>query len=310
MLFVWIHRHFRSNKALNVSRSHKKLWSIISVITFSGLTFLYYGPSLTRLSEFSHLSLLNQASMNGVYTFIKSWQQSYRYREQIPEYHFAPEPLAIRLSGIVPLTQATLLFRIISKPEGIEGRNVASCEKNIVVLIMESFGARHIGCMNHGQGITPNFDRIAKEGMLFTRFKSNGPRSHHGLVSIVSGFPAILGVNLQRRKELYEFQTIGNILLTLGYSTRFIHSGHASFDEMDKFMKQGGFQEIFDINDFKTWRCKNDWCVTDEDLYDQALQMIWSKNDKPALSVIFTLSNHPPYEILRSFERLILKSIP
>ena len=51
------------------------------------------------------------------------------------------------------------------------------------------------------------------------------------------------------------------------------------------------------------WRFKNEWGVSDEDLYEMAFDKIWSKNDKPTLSVLLTMSNHGPFEVTKEFEK-------
>lgn len=278
-------------------------WSIFSVLLFLGLSFLYYGPPLWTISEFSSSSVLNQASMNGVYCLCKSYQQNIIYNKDIPSYHFYSNQKALSVLHENIINENDSLIRTdfpslrYMKPHDSTLFN----KKDIVIILMESFGSKNIGCLNNGKGLSPSFDSLAKQGIIFTRFKANGPRTQNGLISTISGFPAILGTNLQRRKGLNEFQTIGNILLTNGYKTNFIHNGYASYDDIDKFMKQGGFVNQIDVNNFEKWRIKTEWGVSDQDLFDKAYDLIWD-SEKPTLSVLLTMSNHPPFEIPKEFK--------
>lgn len=46
--------------------------------------------------------------------------------------------------------------------------------KHVVVILMESFAGRWVGALGSDADITPNFDRLSREGLLFARFFSNG----------------------------------------------------------------------------------------------------------------------------------------
>ena len=278
-------------------------WGSITPITLFAFSFLWIGPPLWTLAEFSDSSVLNQASLNGVYTLIKSYDQQRIYSNDIPAYDLSNEKIAENdlLDSIVHENDSMLNGYY---PTLRKSKTKGSFEKkNVVIIILESFGARFIGKLNEGKGLSPNFDRYTDSGMFFTRFRSNGPRTQNGIMSTVSGFPSILGVNMQRRKGTHEFQTLGNILLANGYETKFLHNGHADYDDMDKFMKQGGFRYQLDVNDYTKWKVKNEWGVSDEDLYEKAYDMIWNTNGKPVLSVFLTMSNHEPHDVPDDFRK-------
>ena len=54
---------------------------------------------------------------------------------------------------------------------------------NVIFVSMDTLRADHLGCLGHERKLTPNLDRIASEGALFTHaFASDIPTqpSHHG----------------------------------------------------------------------------------------------------------------------------------
>ena len=53
--------------------------------------------------------------------------------------------------------------------------------KNVVVILMESFAGHSVGALGRPGNITPYFDNLAKEGLLFERFFSNGTHTHQGM---------------------------------------------------------------------------------------------------------------------------------
>ena len=306
IIFNWLHKKifkkFLKSVVINSNLSIK--WLIASLIFFASLSFLYYGPPLWTISEFSSSSVLNQASMNGVYCLIKSFHQKIIYKTDLPSYNYFEKEIAFQIvkKNIVNNNDSLIKNDFIFLRQFKQNSDSNFAKKNIVIIIMESFGSKYIGCLNNGVGFSQSFDSISKNGILFTNFIANGPRTQNGVISTISGFPSILGVNIQRRKGLYEFQTLGNILLSKGYNTNFIHNGRASYDDLDKFMRQGGFLNQIDVKDFKTWQMKNEWGVSDEDLYEKALQYIWANNNVPTLSVILTMTNHAPYELPVEFK--------
>ena len=301
--FVKFHRRIFTNSDLLSSNKKSFKWNILTYTSLIGFSFLYYGPPLWTLAEFSSSPVLNQASMNGVYTIVKSYQQSKLYENEIPYFEYTTEKDALKtLMDSIKRNDDSLIAGTI--PSLRNTKNYDSLDfqkKNVVIIIMESFGGKYIGSLNEGIGFSPKFDSLSEYGISCTKFKSNGPRTHNGIMSTVSGFPSILGINLQRRKGTNQFFTLGNILLSEGYETKFIHNGHADYDDMDKFMKQGGFEEMSDVNNYSKWKMKNEWGVSDEDLYEKAYEKIWNKNNKPVLSVLLTMSNHGPYDLPDEF---------
>ena len=54
---------------------------------------------------------------------------------------------------------------------------------------MESFTAKLVGCLGGEPGVTPNLDKIAADGLLFTNIYAAGDRSEKGQVAVLSGYP-------------------------------------------------------------------------------------------------------------------------
>jgi phosphoglycerol transferase MdoB-like AlkP superfamily enzyme len=58
---------------------------------------------------------------------------------------------------------------------------------NVVIFLQESLGAEYVGSLG-GKPLTPNFDALTKEGMLFTNLYCTGTRSVRGIEAVVTGF--------------------------------------------------------------------------------------------------------------------------
>ena len=59
---------------------------------------------------------------------------------------------------------------------------------NIVLVLLESWSADAVGCLGGEPGITPGFDSLATQGILFTNFYSSGFRTEQGLVAFYADF--------------------------------------------------------------------------------------------------------------------------
>ena len=278
----------------------RQRWTTIPavILTFAVLSFLYYGPPFWRLTTFSSEVMLNQAASNGAYTLAKSYSIMRHYHgdlfpfdEQNVMEDMDNNLAFIRSSEETPVPSITPTMRKFKQP------NESAAPKNVVIVICESFSATLTGVIGQDErSYSPYFDSICKEGVLFTHCFSNGPRTQHGLVSVLSGFPSVIGSSLIRRRDTNAFFTIADALKPEGYQTNFIHGGDVSYDDMLDYLRQGNFQYIYGVDDFDSWRFKNDWGVCDEDLFDFAFQKI-SEAKEPHLTVILTMSNHLPFDI-------------
>lgn len=180
-------------------------------------------------------------------------------------------------------------------------KNVATYQgkpKNIVILLQESLGAQFIGTLG-GKPLSPNIDKLAKEGWLFENLYATGTRSVRGIEATTAGFtptPARAVVKLNNAQS--DFFTIADFLRKQGYDTSFIYGGEKHFDNMAGFFYGNGFKTIIDQQDYKNPKFTATWGVSDEDLFDKANETFTQLHNegKPFFSLVFSSSNHDPFE--------------
>lgn len=168
--------------------------------------------------------------------------------------------------------------------------------KNLVIIIEESLGAEFVGALG-GLDLTPNLDALANEGIWFSNLYATGTRSVRGLEAIVSGFtptPARSVVKLPKSQR--NFFTLASFLRPAGYESTFIYGGESQFDNMRRFFMNNGFDRVIDENDYDDPIFTGSWGVSDEDLFARAHEEFSRKHDGPFFSVVFTSSNHSPYQ--------------
>ena len=168
---------------------------------------------------------------------------------------------------------------------------------NLVIILEESLGAQFVGSLG-GAGYTPELDKLANEGWWLERTYATGTRSARGLEAVTTGFlptPAEAVLKLPRSQR--DFFTLGALLDTFGYHTRFLYGGEAHFDNMRSFFFGNGFNEVVDRATFKTRPSfVGSWGASDEDMFNELHQRLLDDGDKPALTVAFSVSNHTPWE--------------
>lgn len=171
---------------------------------------------------------------------------------------------------------------------------------NVVVFLQESLGAEYVGCLN-GLPLTPQFDLLSKEGLLFTNLYCTGTRSVRGIEQVTAGFlpnPSESIVKLGGSQQ--GFFTLADAFGRQNYDTSFIYGGMANFDNMASFFNGNGFKNIIDETDFDTdgtsYALKGTWGYSDEDLVVKANEYYKSLGNKPFFSLLFSTSNHEPFE--------------
>ena len=169
---------------------------------------------------------------------------------------------------------------------------------NLVIVLQESLGATFVESLG-GVPVTPELEKLKSEGIWFEQLYATGTRSVRGIEAVVAGYyptPAQSTVKLANSQQ--NFTTVASILKSQGYQTQFVYGGEAHFDNMRGFFTGNGFSQIVDINQIKQPKFVGSWGASDEDLFNTAHQQLQQlhASGKPFLSLIFTSSNHEPFE--------------
>lgn len=168
--------------------------------------------------------------------------------------------------------------------------------KNLVIIVEESLGAEFVGSLG-GLDLTPNLDELASEGVWFENMYATGTRSVRGLEAIVAGFtPTPSRSVVKLGKSQRNFFTLAQLLGEHGYESSFIYGGEAQFDNMRRFFMNNGFDTVIDEKDYEDPVFVGSWGVSDEDLFDRAHAEFSSAHDKPFFGLVFTSSNHSPFQ--------------
>ncbi|MDX2298350.1 MAG: LTA synthase family protein [Xanthomonadaceae bacterium] len=170
--------------------------------------------------------------------------------------------------------------------------------RNLVLISVESLSARFLGSYGSGDGLTPNLDHIARDGLKFERVFATGTRTVRGLEALSLGAPPIPGQAIVRRPGNDRLATLGGVLASQGYRSYFIYGGYGYFDNMNAYFR-GNDYRVIDRTDFPpvSIAMENIWGVADESLYANAIPTLDRDHaeGKPFFAHLMTTSNHRPY---------------
>jgi len=91
---------------------------------------------------------------------------------------------------------------------------------NVLLIVVDTMGAGHVGHLNEGLGTTPNIDRLASEGVTFTHALSPAPWTQPAIASLLTGLtPSHHGVLHLFDKLGRQNTTLAEMLGQRGFST-------------------------------------------------------------------------------------------
>jgi len=174
--------------------------------------------------------------------------------------------------------------------------------RNVVVILLESFAGRYVGALGEPGNITPNFDRLAKEGLLFTRFFSNGTHTHQGMFATMACFPNLPGFEyLMRMPEgAHRFSGLPQQLNARGYRDVYVYNGNFQWDNQSGFFSNQGMSRFVGREDFvDPVFIDPTWGVSDQDMFDRGAEELLKlgSDGKPFYALLQSLSNHTPYAL-------------
>lgn len=271
---------------------------VIAVSFLGARSSLQHRGINPAMVAFSSDALVNSLVLNSGYSVIYAAQQ-FKDEEKSSEMYGKMD--TDEMLRIVKASRGRPDSDYISDKFPTLTKNVAIYQgtpKNIVILLQESLGAQFIGTLG-GKPLSPNIDRLAKEGWLFDNLYATGTRSVRGIEATTTGFtptPARAVVKLNNAQS--DFFTIAEFLGKQGYDTSFIYGGEKHFDNMAGFFYGNGFKTIIDQQDYKDPKFTATWGVSDEDLFDKANETFTKLQNegKPFFSLVFSSSNHDPFE--------------
>ena len=189
-----------------------------------------------------------------------------------------------------------------------------SSKKNVVILIVESFGREYIGGYNKWldggkyKGYTPFVDSLMQHSQTFLYSYCNGRKSIDGMPSILSGIPMFVEPFFLTPASMNDVSGIAGELKNKGYYSAFFHGAENGSMGFEAFARKTGFADYFgrtEYNADKRFNGDKDfdgmWAIWDEPFL-QFFATKMSEFKQPFVSAVFTASSHHPYKVPEEYK--------
>ena len=183
-------------------------------------------------------------------------------------------------------------------------------QPNVVFVFLESMRARDVGVLGGREDVTPNFDRLSRSGLLFSRFFANSCFTARAISTALSGALPCEGFrSALADPKARSLLTLPQLLSNVGYRTAYFDGSHLGIDGQESFLRRT-FDEVCSGADIRRANPKTasvtGWGVDDEFIYPEVSRWLESmrKTNQPTFTAIFSISNHYPWRLPKSWAGL------
>lgn len=170
-----------------------------------------------------------------------------------------------------------------------------TAKPNIVIVLLESWSADAVGVLGDIKNASPEFDKLTKEGLLFTHFYATGFRTEQGLAAINAGFPSQPKTTIIRKYGKFEkLPSLARVLMKNGYHSSYIYGGNLEFANTRAYLRSSGYEDLIGEDDW-SFKERTNWGAMDKLLFDYAADKL-AKDKKPFFSIIMTSTSHEPFD--------------
>ena len=237
---------------------------------------------------FSTNDFVTALAVNPVLFFSDTYgNRSEGYDLQSVRRHYA---LVARLLGVQHPDPERLSFERYVAP------NPASAAPlNLVVIHLESFAGFKAGIFGNPLKATPNFDALARDGILFTNFFVPAVPSARAVFTMLTGIPDVnVGRTASRNPRVVTQHTLVNALRD--HERFYFLGGSATWGNIRGILQRNiANLHVYEEGNYEAERADT-WGVTDLVLFDKALAVLKERKD-PFFAFIQTSGNHRPYTI-------------
>lgn len=263
--------------------------TLLTLMLTGGVLFLGIrggvGESTNNIGKvyYSDKQFLNHSAVNPLFSFLYSMGKLEDYKEAYNFY--SPEELSARFEGLYPIdTAITDTLLSITRP-------------NIITIILEGMGSPLIESLGGIKGVTPNFDRLTQEGVIFTNCYANSYRTDRGVLCTLSGYASFPKTSVMKSPvKSRSLPSLASSLGEAGYHNAFLYGGDINFTNMKSYLYSTGYNELIADKNFTGEQQETHlWGVTDHITFDSLFTMVHNRSQEPWHVTYLTLASHEPW---------------
>lgn len=177
---------------------------------------------------------------------------------------------------------------------------------DILVIIMEGFGAGFIENLGGMQGIAPCLNQLTNEGICFSQCYCSSIRTDRGLPAILSGCIALPNTSIMKlTRKMHTLPGLPAMLRRYGYDTQCVYGGDITFFNMSDYFLAAGHDRLISQENFSSDDRLSNWGVPDHIVGEWIAKDLFARQQKqcsPSYTTWLTLSSHTPFDV--PFHRL------
>ena len=181
-------------------------------------------------------------------------------------------------------------------------------QKNVVVIILESFSKEYFGFFNRDldngtySGYTPFLDSLCEHSVTFPLSLASGRKSIDAMPSVLSSLPMLITPYILTPYSTNEVSSIALCLKQKGYQTGFFHGAPNGSMGFQAYARTCGFDAYYGKDEYNN----NDdydgyWAIWDEEFL-QYYARTMTRMHQPFMTALFTATSHHPFQVPPRYE--------
>jgi len=288
-VYAWL--FFRFTPKQFVGDVRNKLTSLVIIPVF-GLCFLGIrggvDESTANVSDvyYSDNQFLNHAAVNPTFNMLYTLTKSKDFSK---EFQFFDDG------------KRETLMREYYTVESVGTDTLLTSERpNVLIVIWEGCPGAFVEAVGGEADVTPNLNKMASEGIVFTNCYANSYRTDRGVLCALSGWLGMPTASLMKMTD--KSRTLPSIAKSLGgagYTSDFWYGGDVGFTNMNSYLFESGYKAVKGDTYFTAKdRGYSKWGVPDHVVLDSVASNILRRDDNaPWMTTVLTLSSHEPWEV-------------
>ncbi len=272
--------------------------------------FLWTGLALTVASIAGHALLPRRVAYSNSNTLLMQelWLLRKGFSTLFASIHFSKKFImpnkALFFNDSEDFTLITPEYPILKYTRGFTGPKTCDVridqdeKPNVILLFMESWRSADVGILGGNYPITPNFDRLASEGICFKNFYSNSVKTSRAVTASQFGIPSDVETLDASSAPKFPLISIADVLKNNDYTCNYFLGSHLGFENQLQCLSSHGYDNLAGTEEILKaipGSFGTSWGVHDEYLYQYLTQHLDQNRDTPQFCTLFTISNHHPW---------------
>lgn len=221
----------------------------------------------------------------------------------------------------MPEEQLATIYTPLHIPSPADTIPMVSGQKNVMVIILESFSREYFGYYNQALrqshpdfvSYTPFLDSLLEHSLTFEHTFANGRKSIDAMPSSLSSVPFFIEPFILTPSSLNDLSGLADCLGQKGYHSAFFHGAPNSSMGFQAFARSSGFKQYIGMSEYcddPRTGGRDDfdghWAIWDEDFLQFTATAITERLKEPFVVGFFSATSHHPFNVPQRYEDVYL----